>query len=57
MTEKSVNENQRPIVVLHPTGDGISLARALARVLVRRELMVATEIADAVDCEDASAAG
>jgi hypothetical protein len=57
MTEKPVNDNQHPIVVLHPTGDGISLARTLARVLVRRELMFATEIADAVDCENVSAAG
>ena len=57
MTEKPVNDNQRPIVVLHPMWDGISLARVLARVFVRRELMFATEIADAVDCENASAAG
>jgi hypothetical protein len=44
-----------PIVILKPTGDGSTLYRALARVIVRRELIFATAISDAGDCDDARA--
>ncbi len=46
-----------PIVVLHPTGDGALLYRSLARVLVRRELMFASEIPTRDDCDAAERAG
>ena len=46
-----------PIVVLVPTGDGRPLARTLARVLVRRELIRANAIPDPVHCENLRAAG
>ena len=46
-----------PIVVLTPIGDGIALARALARVLVRRELILANANPDPVHCEDERKAG
>lgn len=45
-----------PIVVLEPTGDGASLYRALARVIVRRELNIAIEISRDTGCETAKAA-
>ena len=49
----AANDNARaPIVVLTPVGNGIELARALARVLVRRELIVANAIPDPVHCND-----
>ncbi len=55
---EAANDNAgRPIVVLRPTGDGRELARALARVLVRRELIFANAIPEAVDCENLPAAG
>lgn len=49
------NENGRPsvVVVLHPTGDGSTLYRALARVLVRRELAIVNGSRD--DADDAAA--
>src|SRR5215813_4755852 len=39
-----------PVVALRPTGDGIGLARTLARVLVRRALTQEGAIGAAVDC-------
>jgi hypothetical protein len=56
--KRPANDNaSSPIVVLTPTGDGIALARALARVLVRRELIIANAIADQVHCRDERKAG
>jgi hypothetical protein len=43
-TAANDNVSTPPIVVLHPSGDGVALYRALARVLVRRELASASEI-------------
>lgn len=39
-SDEAANDNApaAPIVVLHPTGDGLLLYRALARVLVRNAL-------------------
>lgn len=51
------NTNERPIVQLRSLGDGHSLARVLARVLVRRELMFATAIPEPTDCDHLRAAG
>ena len=45
-----------PVVVLHPTGDGSILYRALARVLVRQQIF-ASAIPENSDCEDTKAAG
>jgi hypothetical protein len=44
-------------IVLHATGDAQLLYRALARVLVRRELMFAGAIPSNDDCEARKAAG
>jgi hypothetical protein len=41
-----------PIVLLTPIGDGIALARALARVLVRRELILSNAIPDPIHCTE-----
>lgn len=57
MKREPANTNSGPIVVLHPSGDGGELYRALARVLVRRELKIASAIPDATDCEPMKAAG
>jgi hypothetical protein len=46
-----------PIVELRPTGNGVPLYRALARILVRRELFFAGEISADDDCEPKRAAG
>jgi hypothetical protein len=52
------NDNAHdPIVDLTPIGDGIALARALARVLVRRELIGANAIPAAVHCKNERKAG
>lgn len=53
----AANTNARPIVQLQSLGDGRSLARTLARVLVRRELMFATVIPELTDCDHQRAAG
>ena len=39
-----------PILALRPTGDGTALARALARVLVRRALMQERALDTVEDC-------
>ena len=55
---KPANDNTRgSIVVLTPTGDGRAVARVLARVLVRRELILANAIPDPVHFEIERAAG
>jgi len=46
----------RPVVVLHPTGDGSILYRTLARVLVRQQIF-ANAIPENTDCEQTKAAG
>jgi hypothetical protein len=46
-----------PLIELHRVGDGRSLARALATVIVRRELIFASLIAEPTDCENPRAAG
>jgi hypothetical protein len=54
---KPSNDNVcSPIVVLQPTGDGRTLYRALARVLVRRELIFANAIPADDDCRGERAA-
>ena len=51
------NTNEtRPVVVLHPTGDGSILYRTLARVLIR-QLIFANAIPESSDCEPTKAAG
>jgi hypothetical protein len=51
------NANEaRPVVVLHPTGDGSVLYRTLARVLVRQKIF-ANAIPQNRDCESTKAAG
>jgi hypothetical protein len=55
--KRPANDNERPIVRLTPTGDGRALARVLARVLVRRELIRLNAIPEAVHCENHRAAG
>ena len=56
--KRAANDNSRgPIVELTATGDGRALARVLARVLVRRELIVANAIPDPVHFEIERAAG
>ena len=56
-TSEPANTNEtRPVVVLHPTGDGSILYRALARVLVR-QLIFANAIPENSDCEQTKAAG
>jgi hypothetical protein len=56
--KRAANDNAPgPRVVLTPIGDGIALARALARVLVRRELILANAIPDPVHCKDERKAG
>ena len=58
VADRVANDNAAaPIVVLHPTGDGALLYRALARVLVRRELIFANAIPSEGDCEADKAAG
>ena len=51
---KPANDN---VVVLRPVGDGRAVARVLARVLVRRELIRANAIPDPVHFEIERAAG
>lgn len=46
-----------PIVILTPIGDGVALARTLARVLVQRELILTNAIPDPVHCKDQRTAG
>jgi hypothetical protein len=49
---RSLEEPQRegPIVSLRPSGDGRALARALARVLVRRALVQEAALPGLTDC-------
>lgn len=52
------NTNARkPIVILRPTREGGPLYRALARVLVRRELCLAAAFPDGDHCEQQKVAG
>ena len=51
------NSNAAPIIELRHTGNGAATYRALARILVRRELFFATSISDAADCTEGRAAG
>ncbi|HTR54765.1 MAG TPA: hypothetical protein VMJ10_28940 [Kofleriaceae bacterium] len=54
---EAANSNEaRPVVVLHPTGDGSILYRTLARVLVRQQIF-ANAIPENTDCEQTKAAG
>jgi hypothetical protein len=46
-----------PILALRPTGDGTALARALARVLVRRALMEDVTINAVDDCANPRPSG
>ena len=56
--KRAANDNAgAPIVALTPTGDVRDLARVLARVLVRRELILANAIPDPVHSEIQLAAG
>lgn len=57
MTARNDNRTAAPIVMLNPSGDGKAFYRALARVLVRRELMFARPIPDQADCDGAIAVG
>lgn len=62
MLEYASNQNTarpgvRPYVNLKPSGDGRMLARALARVIVRQELIFATLIEDQARCRGERAAG
>lgn len=50
---KQVSNTNAPIVQLRPDGEG-HVYRALARVLVRRELILAGIIPNPVDCERAT---
>jgi hypothetical protein len=50
-------DTDEPHVLLRATGDGASLYRALARVLVRREITFTSAISDEVPCEPRRAAG
>lgn len=56
LPEPANTNETRPVVVLHPTGDGSILYRALARVLVR-QLIFANAIPENSDCEQTKAAG
>ena len=42
----------RPIIALEPIGNGRALAHVLARVLVRRELILADALPEATHCTD-----
>jgi hypothetical protein len=54
----AANDNTcAPTVLLTPIGNGMALARTLARVLVRRELILANAIPDSVHCNDERSAG
>ena len=54
---EAANSNEtRPVVLLHPTGDGSILYRTLARVLVRQQIF-ANAIPENSDCEPTKAAG
>ena len=55
-SQRPANDN-RPIVMLQPTGDGKALYRTLARVLVRRELLVLNAIPEPIASDDTRAAG
>ena len=56
--KRPANDNTRgPIVELVAIGDGRALARVLARVLVRRELIRVNAIPDPLHCEIECAAG
>jgi hypothetical protein len=46
-----------PVLDLWPVGDGRGFSRALARILVRRELISACVIADSESCEGPPTAG
>jgi hypothetical protein len=46
-----------PIVILRPTGEAGALYRALARVLVRSELIFANVIPKSGDCEQSNSTG
>ena len=54
---KAANSHDRPILDLRPTGDVRALARVIARVLVRRELIFAGVIPEQDDCDNRRAAG
>jgi hypothetical protein len=54
--EPANTNDTRPLVVLHPTGDGSVLYRTLARVLVRQQIF-ANAIPENSDCESTKAAG
>lgn len=57
-TKPPANDNAPgPIVILTPIGDGTALVRALARVLVRRELMLTNAIPGPIHCKDERRAG
>lgn len=55
-TSAAVNCN-RPVIDLVPVGDGRAFARALARIIVRRELISRGAIADPDRCEEPRLAG
>ena len=55
-TEPANETETRPVVVLHPTGDGSILHRTLARVLVRQAIF-SSAIPENGDCEPTKAAG
>jgi hypothetical protein len=50
LRRSEVSEARLPILLLRPTGDGTGLARALARVLVRRELRQERALDTVEDC-------
>jgi hypothetical protein len=57
--EQASNENRAKgsIVSLRPSGNGVNFYRALARVLVRRELIFAGVIPAQDGCDDVRATG
>ena len=57
MMAANTNTSAKPVLDLKAVGDGRSVAKALARVIVRRELIFANLIEERSDCSDPRAAG
>ena len=57
MSVANTNTSAKPVLDLRRLGDGRLVARALARVIVRRELIFANLIDERSDCSDPRAAG
>jgi hypothetical protein len=57
IADPAKRDDELPVIELRPVGDGRAFCRALARNIVRRELISAGLIADPDRCEPEALAG